>query len=115
MTHWQLNLLKQLFVHQYVRNSISVPEDMSYLMSYAVDEQMALVKNLNEEDTISKIKESSVNYDELMKQVKETYVVQPKRMNAKTDQLKNTAIEMTAVDEYKFTSNFDIVENLSNT
>ena len=73
MTHWQLNLLKQLFVHQYVRNSISVPEDMSYLMSYAVDEQMALVKNLNEEDTISKIKESSVNYDELMKQVKETY------------------------------------------
>ena len=73
MTHWQLNLLKQLFVHQYVRNSISVPEDMSYLISYAVDEQMELVKNLNEEDTIAKIKESPVNYDELMKQVKETY------------------------------------------
>ena len=54
-----------------------------------------------------------VTYTVPEKQVKETYVVQPKRMNAKTDQLKNTAIEMTAVDEYKFTSNFDIVENLS--
>jgi hypothetical protein len=45
--------------------------------------------------------------------VKETYVVQPKRMKSKGDDAKNVAIEMTAVDEYKFSSNFDVVQNLS--
>jgi hypothetical protein len=45
--------------------------------------------------------------------VKETYVVQPKRMKAKSDDAKNVAIELTAVDEYKFSSNFDVLENLT--
>jgi hypothetical protein len=45
--------------------------------------------------------------------VKETYVVQPKRLRAKSDDVKNVAIEMTAVDEYKFSSNFDVLENLT--
>ena len=44
--------------------------------------------------------------------VKETYVVQPKRLRAKGDTAKNTAIEMTAVDSYQFSSNFDVLENL---
>ena len=46
--------------------------------------------------------------------VKETYVVQPKRMSAQKDEAKNVAIEMTAVDSYKFSSNFDVLKNLSN-
>ena len=45
--------------------------------------------------------------------VKETYVVQPKRMEAKTDDVKNVAIEMTAVDSYEFSSNFDVLQNLT--
>ena len=44
--------------------------------------------------------------------VKETYVVQPKRLRAKGDNAKNVAIEMTAVDSYQFSSNFDVIENL---
>ena len=44
--------------------------------------------------------------------VKETYVVQPKKMKTKSDNLKNVAIEMTSVDEYKFESNFDVIKNL---
>ena len=45
--------------------------------------------------------------------IKETYVVQPKRNKEKSDDVKNVAIEMTAVDEYKFSSNFDVLENLT--
>ena len=44
--------------------------------------------------------------------IKETYTVQPKKLHAKQDNLKNVAIEMTAVDEYKFDSNFDVIKNL---
>ena len=44
--------------------------------------------------------------------VRETYTVQPKKLHAKKDNLKNVAIEMTAVDEYKFNSNFDVIKNL---
>ena len=45
--------------------------------------------------------------------VKETYVIQPKRNRAKSDDVVNVAIEMTAVDEYKFSSNFDVLQNLT--
>jgi hypothetical protein len=45
--------------------------------------------------------------------VKEVYVVQPKRMGANKDEAQNIAIEMTAVDTYSFSSNFDVLENLS--
>jgi len=45
--------------------------------------------------------------------VKETYVVQPKGLREKGDNVKNVAIEMTAVDEYKFSSNFDVLQNLT--
>jgi hypothetical protein len=45
--------------------------------------------------------------------VKEVYVVQPKRMQAKKDDVKNVAIEMTAVDSYQFSSNFDVLQNLT--
>ena len=45
--------------------------------------------------------------------VKEVYVVQPKRMEAKKDDVKNVAIEMTAVESYQFSSNFDVLENLT--
>ena len=44
--------------------------------------------------------------------VKEVYTVQPKKLFAKSDNLKNVAIEMTSVDEYKFESNFDVIKNL---
>ena len=44
--------------------------------------------------------------------IRETYVVQPKKLYAKKDNLKNVAIEMTSVDEYKFDSNFDVIKNL---
>ncbi len=44
--------------------------------------------------------------------VRETYVIQPKRLRAKGDNAKNVAIEMTAVDSYQFSSNFDVLENL---
>ena len=44
--------------------------------------------------------------------VKETYVVQPKRLKAKSDDIQNIAIEMTAVDSYQFSSNFNVLENL---
>jgi len=44
--------------------------------------------------------------------IKETYVVQPKKLRAKEDNLQNVAIEMTSVDEYKFDSNFDVIKNL---
>ena len=44
--------------------------------------------------------------------VKETYVVQPKRLGIEKSEPKNVAIEMTAVDQYEFSSNFDIMENL---
>jgi hypothetical protein len=45
--------------------------------------------------------------------VKEVYVIQPKRLGAKKDEAKNIAIEMTAVDAYSFSSNFDVLENLT--
>ena len=45
--------------------------------------------------------------------VKETYVVQPKRLKAKGPEAQNIAIEMTAVDTYQFSSNFDVLENLT--
>ena len=45
--------------------------------------------------------------------VKETYVVQPKRLKVKDEDVINVAIEMTAVDEYKFSSNFDVLQNLT--
>ena len=45
--------------------------------------------------------------------VKEVYVVQPKRMGSKTDEATNIAIEMTAVSAYSFSSNFDVLENLT--
>tara|TARA_B100000029_G_scaffold173182_1_gene169692 strand:- start:2325 stop:4082 length:1758 start_codon:yes stop_codon:yes gene_type:complete len=45
--------------------------------------------------------------------VKETYVVQPKRLNSQKNELSNIAVEMTAVDQYTFSSNFDVLENLS--
>jgi len=45
--------------------------------------------------------------------VKEVYVVQPKRMGTNKDEAQNIAIEMTAVDAYSFSSNFDVLENLS--
>ena len=45
--------------------------------------------------------------------VKETYVVQPKNMQAKKGDLQNVAIEMTAVDSYGFSSNFDVIKNLT--
>ena len=32
--------------------------------------------------------------------VKETYVIQPKRLGAQTNELKNVAVEMTSVDSY---------------
>ena len=44
--------------------------------------------------------------------VKETYVVQPKRLGIEKSEPKNVAIEMTAVDQYEFSSNFDVMENL---
>ena len=44
--------------------------------------------------------------------VKETYVIQPKRLGAQTNEAKNVAVEMTAVDEYQFNSNFDVLQNL---
>ena len=45
--------------------------------------------------------------------VKETYVVQPKRLGAQSDEATNVAVEMTAVDSYSFSSNFDVLQNLS--
>jgi len=47
--------------------------------------------------------------------VKEVYVVRPKRTTTseETDPVKNVAIEMTAVNDYTFSSNFDVLENLS--
>ena len=45
--------------------------------------------------------------------VRETYVVQPKGLNIKKDNLKNIATEMLAVDSYKFSSNFDVIKNLT--
>ena len=45
--------------------------------------------------------------------VKETYVIQPKRLGAQKDDAKNVAVEMTAVDSYSFSSNFDVLQNLS--
>ena len=45
--------------------------------------------------------------------VKEVYVVQPKRMGSNTAEEKNIAIEMTAVSAYSFSSNFDVLENLT--
>ena len=45
--------------------------------------------------------------------VKEVYVVQPKRMGSNTDEASNIAVEMTAVDAYSFSSNFDVLENLT--
>ena len=46
--------------------------------------------------------------------VKETYVIQPKRLGAQTNELKNVAVEMTSVDSYSFSSNFDVMKNLQN-
>ena len=46
--------------------------------------------------------------------VKEVYTVQPKTMNKFGDDNKNVALELVSVDSYKFTSNFDVVENLRN-
>ena len=44
--------------------------------------------------------------------IKEVYVVQPKRMYAKEANPDNIGIEMVAVDDYSFSSNFDVLENL---
>ena len=44
--------------------------------------------------------------------IKEVYVVQPKRMNAKDANPDNVGIEMVAVDSYSFSSNFDVIQNL---
>ena len=53
-----------------------------------------------------------LEYSAPEQKVKEVYTVQPKKVYAKQDNLKNVAIEMTAVDEYKFYSNFDVIKNL---
>ena len=53
-------------------------------------------------------------YNRLDDPVKETYVVQPKRLGAQSNEPKNVAIEMTAVDSYQFSSNFDVLKNLQN-
>jgi hypothetical protein len=45
--------------------------------------------------------------------VKEVYVVRPKRTRDEKDEFKNVATEMVAVDDYTFSSNFDVLENLS--
>jgi hypothetical protein len=45
--------------------------------------------------------------------VKEVYVVRPKRTRDEKDEFKNIATEMVAVDDYTFSSNFDVLENLS--
>ena len=45
--------------------------------------------------------------------VLETYVVTPKRMGSQKDETQNIAIEMTAVDTYSFSSNFDVLQNLT--
>lgn len=45
--------------------------------------------------------------------VKETYVVGPKQAYMSENPLENIAIEMTSVDEYSFSSNFDILKNLT--
>jgi hypothetical protein len=45
--------------------------------------------------------------------VKEVYVVQPKRLGVSNDSPTNVAIEMTAVDDYTFSANFDVLENLT--
>ena len=45
--------------------------------------------------------------------VKEVYVVRSKRTRDASDPFKNIALEMTAVDDYTFSSNFDVLENLS--
>ena len=45
--------------------------------------------------------------------VKETYVVQPKRLSAQKNENVNVAVEMTAVEQYSFSSNFDVLDNLS--
>ena len=46
--------------------------------------------------------------------VKEVYVVGAKSAEMEGDPLKNIAIEMNSVDEYFFTSNFDVLDNLKN-
>ena len=46
--------------------------------------------------------------------VKEVYVVGAKSAEMEGDPLKNIAIEMNSVDEYFFTSNFDVLNNLKN-
>tara|TARA_B100001750_G_scaffold237565_1_gene242863 strand:+ start:844 stop:2667 length:1824 start_codon:yes stop_codon:yes gene_type:complete len=53
-------------------------------------------------------------YTQLEDPVKETYVVQPKRLGAQSNEPKNVAVEMTSVDDYQFTSNFDVLKNLQN-
>ena len=53
-----------------------------------------------------------LEYSAPEQKVKEVYVVQPKKMRNESDNLKNVAIEMTSVDEYKFESNFDVIKNL---
>ena len=45
--------------------------------------------------------------------VKEVYTVFPKRMYQHGDDFKNVALEMVAVDSYSFSSNFDVLQNLS--
>ena len=51
---------------------------------------------------------SSVVVDVLPKDpVKETYVVQQKRLSAQKREVVNVAVEMTAVDQYSFSSNLN--------
>ena len=56
--------------------------------------------------------ETEIVYTQLEDPVKETYVVQPKRLGAQNNELKNIAVEMTSVDQYQFSSNFDVMSNL---
>ena len=55
---------------------------------------------------------AELEYTQPQNPVKETYVVQPKRLGAQSNEAKNIAVEMTAVDEYAFSSNFDVLQNL---
>ena len=56
--------------------------------------------------------ETQIVYTQLEDPVKETYVVQPKRLGAQNNEPKNVAVEMTSVDQYQFSSNFDVMSNL---
>jgi len=64
--------------------------------------------------TRSSSPEEQIVYNQPEDPVKETYVVQPKRLSAQPNEPKNIAVEMTSVDSYHFSSNFDVLKNLQN-